>query len=606
MSDSRPSRSSVLMCVLLPLLLALAVVVATLILSGSRLIVIEDVYANRILAGTYGKPDWRVQTMNPLLAQIFTALYWLTGSVNWYGAGLLLLLALSAASALGIAAQKRGLIVSFLMISPILVLLTNSLQSAPVAALCAASGALSAIDGFARKRAGLIRTICGGLLFAAGAALSIWWAAAGAAVCLLCCLPGAVREKRIGGVMRALPLLAVVLATLYGYAALMYIAPEHAAYRKDYAAYESLQRSALREECFDLLETYGTTAYSEEHAGHDHTDADEAAHETEHAEPVETVFSKAVGWSLNDAVLFFTRNTADASLTDPETVAALLTVAKGSGFRLGDLLSSLWETIKKPQILLVMGLYVLSALWILLTARRRGLIVLLTAVIAFGGHIGMLLTGRDAFMHIAPCYLLAMFAALWHADGDAALSALDKLRSRMSKPLMAGLVAIVLLGYLGGMGGLVYYTSITDPNNSATRPVAEAMRKYIVEHKETLFIGDNPADRIKPDSLEAPVRGQDENLLAGSYDLYSPRAAALMQAFSVTNPLPELISREDMAYVAMAFTEMIDIRFAEAYPEAAEQANLQPVFAMMNYSERIYANVPAEPEPEVVEADVGE
>ena len=140
MHEARPVQRNWLRQVVFPLLIAVVLVVGALLVCGSSLIRIEDVYINRILAGTYGVPDWRVQEMNPLLAQFLTLLYRLIPSVNWYGVLLLALVWLSSACVISLAARKRGgLIPVAIVISPIAVLLTHSLQSTVVAALCVAS-----------------------------------------------------------------------------------------------------------------------------------------------------------------------------------------------------------------------------------------------------------------------------------------------------------------------------------------------------------------------------------------------------------------------------------------------------------------------------------
>ncbi|MCL1795749.1 MAG: hypothetical protein FWG37_02545, partial [Clostridia bacterium] len=137
------------------------------------------------------------------------------------------------------------------------------------------------------------------------------------------------------------------------------------------------------------------------------------------------------------------------------------------------------------------------------------------------------------------------------------------------------------------VGGIFYMTSRTPVNSSLfTAEAVDFLVPYIEDHKDILFIGDNPHERIKPDTLRAPVRGADENLLAGSYDLYSPRASALMQKFGIENPLLDCSDREDIAYVIMSLSsELIARRYTDVYGKYPDD----PVVlqAMPEYGERI-------------------
>lgn len=226
----------------------------------------------------------------------------------------------------------------------------------------------------------------------------------------------------------------------------------------------------------------------------------------------------------------------------------------------------LFETAKKPQFLLLIALFVVSALAVLITSRRRGFIVLLAAVIAFGGHILTLAHYYDSFADIAPFYLQAIAVMLYFFDGEDGKAWIRKVFAAPS--LRVALSALVLICFVGGLGGVLYYTHKTPANLSQfTLEAAELLKPYISEAHDPalLFVGENPNERIKPETLQAPVRGEDTYLLAGSYDLYSPRRAALMETFDASNPLPDSVGREDIAYVLMGFPEPMTIRLASAY-----------------------------------------
>lgn len=585
-SSARPTAFT---RVILPICIAAALVIATLLISGSALIRIEDVYTNRILAGTYGTPDWRVQEMNPLLAQVLTLLYRLLPMVNWYGILLLALLFLSVAALISLAARRNGgLLPAALVLSPVAVLLSYSMMSTTVGALCAVAGALSLMDGLQRKKEGLGRTILGAVLFALAFSLSMAVAAPLAVCAALCALPCCIREGRWKGLLLGLPAMAILAAALFGYSALMYSSPEMAAYRSDYALYTRLQHSSLKEESDRLLSVYGTSAFSEDHASHDHDgdgvpDGEDHVHEDDVV--VEPNVFDTIGWSINDAVLFFSRNGMDAELTNPETLRVLEKEARFISYDIGRLLREFFATAKKPQFLLLMALFVLAALSTVVTSRCKGLIALLAALFAFGGHLLALACYRDAFSHIAPFYLMGLSILVYHFDGPSAKAWLRRALSTVW--LRAGVSVLSLAVFAAGLSGLFYYTRITPANASPfTTEVAGFITRYVQAHPEMLFIGDAPQDRVKPETLSAPVRGSDANLLAGSYDLYSPRAAALKATHGLANPLIDCVDRQDVGYVLMSFPDVILQRLALHYDTYVGFENID---TYPEYTEGIYA-----------------
>ena len=131
------SHSSIFSRIILPILISLFLVCGTVLVCGSTLYQIEDVYINRILAGTYGESDWRVLEMNPLLSQALAFLYRVFPFGNWYGILLLTLLTSCCALLMHRAArQKWGLLPVAMALSPIAVLLVNAVHSQSVCALC--------------------------------------------------------------------------------------------------------------------------------------------------------------------------------------------------------------------------------------------------------------------------------------------------------------------------------------------------------------------------------------------------------------------------------------------------------------------------------------
>ncbi len=564
--------------VILPLLLAAALVIATVIVSGSTLLRIEDVTAGRILAGAYGTPDWRVQEINPLLAQILTLLYRIIPSVHWYGVALLTALLAAIAALLSIASRHKGrLIPTLVVIAPLAVLVTNAMQSTVVAALCAGVGALLLMDALQPKKSTLHQAIGGTALFVVGASLSMEWALLAGSAAVVFWLPIIVRDKRARGLLLGILTMAVSLAALYGYQSLMYSSPELSAYRSDYARYERLLHSSLHEESDELLATYGVKVYSDEEeatevylgnllgSDHDHEDGDEHEAEVAAADVVIPPNSfDAVGWTINDSAMFFTRTSSDSKLTDPDVLRTLEKEATFISFEPGRLASELFATAKKPQFLLLMGIFIIVALAVVITGRNKGIIALLAALFAFGGHIFTLARYRSSFADISPYYLLALVALIYHFDGDSAKAWFEKLLAAR----WLRIVALVLVGvvFVAGLSGLMIYTrNNSSAGDSTTVAAAGFITPYIEAHPEMLFIGDSPYDRFKPDTLAVPARGADQSLLAGSYDLYSPRRAAMMEKFGIENPLVDCLGRSDIGYVIMSFGDVLNVRLAEHY-----------------------------------------
>ena len=561
MNENRSFASS-FWRIVLPLALVAVVLVATILVSGTALIRIEDITINRILAGTYGTPDWRVQEMNPLLAQFLTLLYHIIPSINWYGVLLLSLLLFSAAAAIGLAARKKGgLIPAAVVVLPIVLLLTYTIQSTSVAALAAAAGSLLLMDGLHRRKQGHGRAVSGGLLFLFAAMLSFYIAILVAAAAALCWLPCALRESRVKALLFGIASMAVLSLALFGYSTLMYNTPDLSAYRSNYTQYVRLQHSSLKDEAQTLLSKYGTALSGEGHEDHSHETEDEAlACET----VIEPNSFDAVGWTINEASLFFSRYAMDAKLTNPETLLTLSEEATFMDFSPGRLLSNLINTLKKPQFLLLIGLLTISALTVVITSRRKGLVALLAAAFALCGHIVCLASYYDAFADIAPFYLLSLVALLYHFDAEDAKAWYHRVLA--SRILRLGAMCALLLGFAGIMTGLFYYTGKTPANSSPYAKIAvDFIKAYTTSQTDMLFIGDNPNDRYYPNTLTAPVRGEDQNLLAGSYDLYSPRAAALMAQYGLENPLTDFLNREDTGYISMSFFDRIYLQLVDAH-----------------------------------------
>ncbi|HML47401.1 MAG TPA: hypothetical protein PKE04_11710, partial [Clostridia bacterium] len=165
-----------------------------------------------------------------------------------------------------------------------------------------------------------------------------------------------------------------------------------------------------------------------------------------------TGFHRALGWGLNDADLFIRRISLDSQLVAPEAMTALNNALAPSSTE--NLSAKLWTTIKKMQFLMLLGLFLVSALVLVLTNRRRGALALLAAVVALGGHVGMVVYERTAFCDIAPFYLAGILILLYAFDAQASLEAFRRVvRSKALRKICA---AVVLVGFVGCLGGLGY------------------------------------------------------------------------------------------------------------------------------------------------------
>ena len=191
----------------------------------------------------------------------------------------------------------------------------------------------------------------------------------------------------------------------------------------------------------------------------------------------------------------------------------------------------------------------------------------------------------SAFSDIAPFYLLSIIVLVYHFCGEDATAWFRKAFAGRGLRVAVSSLAVAL--FAAGMAGFFYYTKTASPNNQYTVEAVNFIKPYVASHPDTLFIGDNPNDRYKPSALAAPVRGEDQNLLAGSYDLYSPRAAALMKKFGVINPLKDSVGREDMAYILMSYSDMsISLRLADGYDVYVKQP-FEDVLKQNYYAEKI-------------------
>ncbi len=581
MSETNASvkKKRVWMSVVLPVLVCAAVAVIFEWIADCRLIRIEDAYTWNILSGAYGTPDWRVLEMNPLLSQLLSLLFRVAPGVPWYGLTLIVLLCGGCAALIGLCARKRGgFLAGMLLVLPICALLNQSMISTAVCAICTAAGFLLMQDSLRGKGVRGASFVVGLILFLLGAALHLAYAAIVSACVAVCLLPCSVRDGRIKAIAKGVPIAAVVLVALFGYQQLMFSSAELSAWRANYTLYDKLQHSTLAAESDRLLSEYGTADFGEE-AEHDH-DHDVEGEEHDHEEGDEHdeaeaseaersgVFYQA-GLSLNDSDLFFGRMTSDSELVSPETLKALDEIASYIDTDAQHLFSALVVTLKKPQFLMLIALFMLSALLLVLTSRRRGLSALLAAVAAFGAHIFLLMCNYDAFSYIAPFYLAAIAVMLFQLDGDDVLAKWRKLLPARPARVIVSLILCFCLAIC--CGGLAVYSMYHPTNGSGTASYEVAyLTKAIAEGAQgetrTLFIGDSPVDRYKYRVLEeTPERGSFSTLFAGSYDLYSPRYAAMLEEFGTDNPLRDCVTREDIQYVNMGFLQNKLDRVKNAY-----------------------------------------
>ncbi len=549
--------SDVMRRIVIPVVIMALLAAATVIFCGSRLYQIEDVYTNRILAGTYGSPDWRVLGLNPLLSQILAGLYSIAPVLNWYGAMMLLLTVCASAAAVSLCArQKFGLIPGLMILAPILVLSINAVHSSVVCALCAAAGALSLMDGLSQRRTG--RIVVGILLFVAGSLVNEFYAAVITLIVFICMLPGSVHEHRLSGSFKGLGILVVILALLFGYSALSFSSEELSSYRENMSRYDRLQHSSMSDHAEYIVNEYGTMIDYYNQMSDDAT-GDLSFWEETHNQ----WFAQHLGWSVNDVNLFFERKAVDSALIDPQAFKNVESDVSYFNTDPGELLESLKYTVLKPQFIMLIGLFLVCALASVLTHPRSVWSALLAALFAFGGHLLMLICYRDSFFYIAPFYAASIFVMLRTFSGEGAKDWIS--RRLRTGWLRNGLAAAVCVVFIAGLGGLFYYEANAGINNIYTVAVAQDIRAYAQANPDTLFIGDNPTERYKPDTLDLPVRGQDANIMAGTYDLYSPRYTLQSETFGVTNPLKDCIEADNINYISMSFDISMRNRLGEAY-----------------------------------------
>jgi hypothetical protein len=270
-----------------------------------------------------------------------------------------------------------------------------------------------------------------------------------------------------------------------------------------------------------------------------------------------------IGFSLNDADFFTRRSSADAELVSPENVAKVNKYA--THFSARGIADGIVETLKKNQFLMLLGLFLFSALAIELTNRGRGLHTLIAAIVAFGGHAVMIMFNRTSFRDIAPFYLLSILSLLIDYDAAASLATFKNMvKSRIVRGIIACVAAVGFIGMMGLLLAMVRsYNRAESPSLAASEELYDMMEKL----PDAVFIGDNPLDKYNPSALAVPRFGADARLMAGSYDLYSPRRKDIAERFNLTNPLRDAVDRLDVVYVDMsgATLAIATERLYEAY-----------------------------------------
>ncbi|MDR1262311.1 MAG: hypothetical protein LBK46_02335 [Oscillospiraceae bacterium] len=531
----------------IPAIYIAALIALCVAVTGMYFIEIEDHYANMLFGGGYGAYDAYAANIHPWLGQLIAWLYGLASGVNWFGTLLLALTFLAGAGALSLAARRKGgLLPGIVVLSPILIVMVSSIQSRVVAAMCVITGALMAIDSH-DDTLSIPRLIIGNLLVVFGAALSYRTGVILAALTVICAGAGKSFPVRGKKFWSAVPLVIVLACSTTLTSGLN---SEWRAFNNQYMSYEDAQASYLGAEVNGLSDLYGEVVSLD---GGTSTSSptlpeDESVKEQAMAD---SSLSK-LGWSLNDGQLFTLRSTADSELTSPEAVQNVQHAARW--FSTDGFGARLWETLGKLQFLMMIGLFLLCALVIETTNRGRGWITLLSAIAAFGGHAAMILINRTSFRDIAPFYMLGILTLM--ADFDPKASA-EQLYRIVSSKLVRGLVATaVMIGFVGAAYMLLYNLGEYNRQRSPSLAAAEELADLMDHMPGAVFIGDNPLDRFNPDALKPPRKDAFSRMIGGSYDLYSPRRAALMERFNLENPLLDAVDREDVIYVDMSITAM--------------------------------------------------
>jgi len=565
----RQARQSLWRRLITPLLFAALLIVVCVWAAGSSFIEIEDHYANEILGGGWGSYDPLVSFVHPWAGRIVTALYSLAPAVNWYGVSLLALLFLSGAAALSLAAHRaKGLVPGIVLLTPILALFACELQSMPVAGLCAVSGVLAVLDGLSDGARGAKRTVLGLLLTLAGCLFSMelaWVMAAG--TLLIAAAAGQIQRPRALTFRAGVPLVlaALLVPTLAGQ-----LDPVWGPFHRQTLAYEQALHTDLTETVRALNSQYGVIIDMDAGGAILENDADESLPTQEEA--LRKTPIPAIGWTLGDADLFLRRTSVDSEIVSPEAVAA---VNREAGkLHLAAFAANFKTTIVKLQFLMLLALFLFAALCLMLFNRARGFAVLVAAVFALGGHVLLTLFGRVDFKEIAPFYILGIVSLLYQFDPERAVR--DIRKAVPIKALRVAGGAAVLAVFVMGMAVLVWQMRAYNQAQSPSVAARQELSVYMDALPDAVFIGDNPLDRYNPDALTPPEFGGSARLLAGSYDLYSPRWKTLADAYGIQNPLKDAVNRLDIVYIDMSGSTL----------------NVAAARSLRAYGQRFAANTP--------------
>ncbi|MDR2505353.1 MAG: hypothetical protein LBD16_04520 [Oscillospiraceae bacterium] len=545
---------------LYPLIFCAVLICACIWTAGSYLLEIEDHYANVILAGGFGQYDAIVANIHPWLGGLVTLAYSLIPSVNWFGLLLLLVLFASGGAMVSLAARRRnGLLPALIVLSPIMILLACSPQSRVLSALAQIAGALCVISGARDGKQGVVRTVFGALLLLIGVALYMSYLSLVYAAAVL--IISHVRKHTSYLIPRtsyltAVPIIifAIAIPTLTAL-----LNPVWHEFHINQQAYERAADGNFALETQDLLDKYGNTISDEgEIAEPEQTAAEISAEEAIAA----GTLGKA-GFTLIDADLFVRRSAVDAKLLDPAKVALINSNAQM--LKLEGFAERASQTLRKPQFLMLIALLLFIALVLEITNRGAGWLIVLSVAFAAGGHAVQLLANHTAFRDIAPFYILGILAMMCEFDGSVATDNIKNIvKSQTLRRIILGVTSVA---FLSGIVVLVYMMRSYNFAQSPSVAANEELLATLAAAPDTVFIGDNPLDRFNPSALEAPSFGAYKNLIAGSYDAYSPRFTDTMARFNMTNPLPDSVDRLDVVYIDMSFftLQVISARLSEEY-----------------------------------------
>jgi len=256
-----------------------------------------------------------------------------------------------------------------------------------------------------------------------------------------------------------------------------------------------------------------------------------------------------IGWTSLDADMFYRWSFQDSNTYSLENLQVLSRLAQQHRWTTDyeSLERLVGKNLDSQRLVLLMLLFYITAIFLCFAQKRIRWPVILTAIGIFLLHAFFLVYGRNPLRVVAPQYLMGLVILLAQLNPKTLFQ--RPAAGALKKAITIGLFSLCIAYFSFGAwescqakssGGAV----------SARKETLSDFHAYVLEHPDTLFIGDSPYGNYLQRLRERPYPLA-YNHLFGGWTIYSNHYVDGLQRFGVHNPVEDMLTRDDIVYICI-------------------------------------------------------